>query len=261
MLQNFTYGKKFCAIEHVSVNDEEHIHGLLLNKKQQELVIDSSFEIKSIAGLETHISNKQHLFLVINTNKVVSKTINEVLEPLQAMQRAFPNLKQDDFYYEIFTTRQKTFVAICRKEDVQILLNSYKEKRYSIIGFSLGNLSVSAIEQYINTDKINTSNAVITFENQKVSQITLRHSEKQQFYINGLEVANTTVLSLAGILTYYSNQSKTISNFQAFIQDLKLQFKQQHIFNHGLKISLATIFVLLLGSVLLFTNYTTKVQD
>jgi len=94
-----------------------------------------------------------------------------------------------------------------------------------------------------------------------VSEITLNHSEKQLFHINGLEVANTTVLPLAGVLTYCSNQSKTVSNFQEFIQDLNLQFKQQHIFNHGLKISLATIFVLLLFSFLLLTNYTIKIED
>jgi len=180
---------------------------------------------------------------------------------LQAIQQAFPNLKQDGFYYETFTTCQKTFVAICRKEDVQIALNSNKEKQYSIIGFSFGNLSVSILEKYIDNNEINTSNAAVKFDNQKISEITLNHSEKQRLHINGLEVANTTVLSLAGILTYYRHQSKTVSNFQEFIQDLNLQFKQQHIFNNGLKISLATIFVSLLFSFLVFTNDTTKIEN
>lgn len=261
MLQKFTYGNKFSAVEHVSVNGQEQIYGLLLSKKQQELVIVTSFELNSIAEIEEHLPAKQHLFLVINTNKVVFKNLDEVLEPLQAVQRAFPNLKLDNFYYETYTALNKTFVAICRKDDVHILLNSYKEKQRSVIGFSLGNLSISSLENFMNKESISTSNAFVHFNNHEISGITLSPPEKQQLHINGLKVTNTTVLALAGILSYYTNQSKTISNFQELLHDLHLKFKQQHIFNLGLKISLATIFVLLLFSFLLFTNYTTKIAD
>jgi len=261
VLQNFTYGKILCAVEHVSVNDQEQIHGLLLSKKKKELVIDSCFEAVTLAEIDEHIPSKQHLFLVVNTNKVLFKKLNEVLEPLQAVQRAFPNLKLDDFYYETYITIHKTFVAICRKEDVHTLLDSYKEKHFSVVGFSLGNLSISSLENFVNMKEINTSNAAVLFEDQKVSGITLNHSEKQNFNINGLELTTKAVLPLAGILTYYTNQSKTTSNFKELIQELHLKFKQQHIFNLGLKISLATIFVLLLFSFLLLTNYTSKIED
>ena len=261
MLQNFTYGKKFCAVEHVSVNSQEQIHGLLLIKKKKELVIDSSFEADTLVEIDGHIPSKQHLFLVINTNKVLFKNLDEVLEPLKSVQKAFPNLKLDDFYYETFTTIHKTFVAICRKEDVNTMLDSYKEKQFSVVGFSLGNLSISSLENFVNMKEINTSNAAIQFDDQKVLAITFSHSEKQNLNINGLEVTNTSVLSLAGILTYYTNQSKTTSNFNELIHELHLKFKQQHIFNLGLKISLATIFVLLLFSFLLLTNYTSKIED
>ena len=76
-----------------------------------------------------------------------------------------------------------------------------------------------------------------------------------------MELDNKCLLPLAGILTYFTNATKTVSNFSQLISELKAQFKQQHIFNLGLKISLATIFVLLLFSFLLFTNYTTKIGE
>lgn len=261
MIEKFTYGKIFCAVEHITINSHEQINGLILSKNKKELVLDSNFEIDALEKISDRISPKQHLFLIMNTNKVLFKSIDERLEALFAVQQAFPNLKLEDFYYETYVSSTKTFVAICRKVDVHKLLDSYTERKYTVIGFSLGNLGISMLEDFINHSKLSTSNAEIQFSEQKIASISLSSSEKESFNLNGLELTNNSILPFTGILNYYTNTSKTVSNFSSVIAELKGKFKQQHVFNLGLKISLATIFVLLLFSFLLFTNYTTKIED
>ena len=261
MLEKLTYGKTFCTLEYVSKGGKELINGLVLSKSKKELVHKASFEIDDMTKLPDYISPKQHLFLIINTNKVLFKSLDGVLESRKAVQLAFPNLRLEDFYYETHTAAQNTIVAICRKEDVKLVLNSYKEKNHPVIGFSLGNLSISWLENLVGQDEITTSNATVRFVDQKITDISLNNPKKQSVNINGLKLNSTAILALSGILRCYTNASKTVSNFNSVNTGLKVKFKQQHVFNLGLKISLATIFVLLLFSFLVFTNYTSKIKD
>jgi Tfp pilus assembly protein PilN len=67
-------------------------------------------------------------------------------------------------------------------------------------------------------------------------------------------------LSLAGILSYYTNQKFTQLNFLDRINKLNNDFKQKRIFDIGLKIGLGTVFILLLVSFLFFSSYTSKID-
>ncbi len=259
MLERFTYGQRLCAVEHVTIAGKEHINGLLLSKKKKELLVDRAFEEYEFEKLSNHIPPKQHLFLIINSSNVLFRQLNGVLEPKRALQQAFPNLKIDDFYYEIYLSKASTLVAICRKATIQKLLGKYASMNFNVIGFSLGNMSVTHLENFLDKRQIATSNALVKFEDQKVSYVTLNQLLKKDYIINGLELNNDLTLPLSGILNYYLKTSKTVSNFDAKIEELRENHKQQHLFNLGLKISLATIFVLLLFSFLLFSNYTTKI--
>ena len=262
ILKYLKYGTQFCAIEHVAVQNEEFLYGLLLSKKKGVFTIQKTFETETPKGLTKYIAAKQHLFLIINTSKVLSKSLDGLFEPEKAVSLAFQNLKLSDFYFETYTTHQKTYVALCRKAVINTILENYQSLGYNIIGFSLGNLAVSQLENLVDEPQINSSNAKIIFEAGTITDIAQKETETSDYLINGLKVRNTSVLSLSGILSYYTNRLKTTSNFSLNVaKQLQNNYDQKRFFDIGLKTGLGFIFISLLVSFLFFSNYSSKIDE
>ncbi len=263
-LRTYTkFGNLFCGVEHTYCNGKEIINSLQLKKKKEEFVIENSLECESITELKNHLPAKQHLFLIVNTEKVLFKTLKGVFNTSkEAMTVAFPNLLLEDFYYEILQTDTHTFIAICRKNVVENYIKTYHENQLRVIGFSLGNVVASQLVGFVKNIALETSNKVIVFDEQKISTIsslTTATMDKQD--INGIQVSSKRVLSLAGILAYYAAEKRTISNFSKRLHTLNTDFKGHLFFDIGLKVGLGTVFVLLLVSFLLFSNYTTNINE
>lgn len=255
------FGNRYAAVEHCSIGKEEQLNSLVLRKKNAEFVIESSFQTNNMESLIEEFPKQQHVFLVINTDKVIFKALDEVADEKKLLASAFPNLKIDDFYYEIIKTKERSFIAICRKDAVHSLVDVYKKKQLNVVGFSLGPLVVFQLEGLVDKTKISTSNSFIYLKDNFISNIRLAEVPSMESIINGLKINNNSILPLAGILTYFGNHTKTITNFSSIGTQLIINFRQQRIFNFGLKICLATIFTLLLLSFLLFTNYSTKINE
>ena len=183
------------------------------------------------------------------------------LEAQRALTEAFPNLKIEDFYYEFHTSNGKTFIAICRRDLIERILKEYASNQYNVLGFSLGNLVISQLAGFIEATTIQTSNGTVDFTKRTISEISFTTNEQNIYTINGLKISNVSVLSLAGILAYYTNSFVTHTNFVDTMVALKNNFKHKRIFDIGLKTGLGVLFISLLTSFMLFTHYATKIDE
>ncbi len=261
MFQEFLNKSSFCAVEHCTINGQEQLFGLRLKKEAKKLRLEQEFVTDSIEGLSSFLKPKETVYLIINTGQILFKELHSVLEPREALRLAFPNLALADFYYEGYASSEKAFVVICRKEVISSIIASYQKLNYGIIGFSLGNLAMSQLAPMVAQDRISSTNASIHFKDKELIRIEPGQPTEEKMTINGLALSNTSTLSFAGILRSYFNVKTTTSNFESYNDQLKEQVKQQHFFNLGLKISLATIFVLLLFSFLQFSSYRSKIAS
>ena len=240
-------------------NDTKNL--LVLKKYKKELFVEKSSQLQAIAEVASAIPGKSPLFLVINTEKVLFKEIQANNDPQKAIAEAFPNLKIEDFYYEILNIEAQTFVAICRKDDVDILIEECQHHALNVVGFSLGNLTTSNLAQLLDIEKFSTSNSTIDIVENSISNIAVNTSTPKTHYnINGLEVSNNDVLPLAGAIGYYAKQKKTLTNFNHVNVKLSDEYEQKQRFDVGLKASLAIVFILLLVSVLLYSSYASKIN-
>jgi len=256
-----TFGNLFCGVEHTFIDGQEKLYGLLLKKKKGEFLVEKTFSCTDIGQLIDYLPKNQSLFLIINNENVLFKSVPDVIHEQKALALAFPNLKKEDFYYEVSTTKSDTYIAICRKEYIDSLIEEYQKKSYQIIGFSLGNLAIFQLADFIEDDKIYSSNSSIYLKNGTVESITYATGLQSNMYIiNGLQIASKYILSLAGILNYYVGAKNSVSNFSIQVDKLINNFKQGRIFSILLKFGLAFIFVLLLISYLFFSNYTSKID-
>ena len=93
------FGNIFCGVEH---NSQQTVEAVLLQKKNNEVIIKDSFVTLTVEEIVQKLPKKQHVFLIVNNDDVLSKYIQSTeKQSNQLLFEAFPNLKINDFYYEI----------------------------------------------------------------------------------------------------------------------------------------------------------------
>ena len=257
MKRYLIYGHNFCAVEH-AYNSSYQI--LELTKKRRELVISKQENYTSQKAVFESLKNKKHLFLVLNNEQILSKNIPTAgISEDRLVKTAFPTIVLQDFYVEILKNDSTSFIAICRKDVIDTLIQEYAARGICVIDFSLGNLAIKNVQSYIQESQIFTSNACIILENNKIETIEIKTPLQEIYQINGLDVSNKYVLSFAGILSYYSNELHT--NSSTLKKRLTNIYKQQRFFALGLKYSLGFLFIALLINFLVFNSYQRKVSE
>lgn len=252
--QLLIYGKNYTAIEHAENNS---FNLLQLTKQKNELVISNNEQTHSFEKNIEELKGQKHIFLIVNNEKVLSKKVTDTsLERTSIVRNAFPSISMSDFYYEILVTETDSFVSIVRKEVVDKIISAYKEKGISVIDFSIGNLVIKNLKDLIGDKTLFSSNAKIYFDSKTIKEISKENTSKVIYSINDLEVSNTTILPLAGIISYYSkNASSTIS------EELKENYIQKLFFDVGLKVGLGFLMMILLINFLFFSSYREQVSN
>ncbi|HCE55590.1 MAG TPA: hypothetical protein DER05_11605 [Lutibacter sp.] len=249
------YGSYYAAVEHQS-NDDNKLALLVLKKEKNEFKVETQKKLSSIKEVAETLNKNQHLYLAVNNNQVLSKSVKKELNEDKALQNGYSTIKISDFYYEIVQLEDCTHISICRKEYIQKLIDDYKQQHLNIIGFTLGNSAVIHLLPFLESTSISTSNASLAIANNLISSIDLIDKvDEHPYLINGIEILNNYTLSLAAIISYYSNGIKTASNFNSYNTLISKEFAQKRFFSLGLKTGLAVLFISLLVNFLLFDYY------
>lgn len=249
------YGLSYCAVEHA---DNEQFFFLQLKRKKKELVISNKGEASDFDALVSEIQGQKHIFLVVNNEQVLTKkVVNTQTTEERLVKGAFPNIALSDFYYRIYKNEQEAFIAISRKDYVNKIIETYKAQKISVVDFSLGSLSLERLIGLIDGEQIAASNAKVALSEQKIASIEKQAVPESIYTINELELSNKHVLSLAGIIDYYTGRSATNSTQK----ELQQEYLQNRFFNLGFKFVLGFLFVMLLVNFLIFSSYQSKDQQ
>lgn len=242
------YGTKYTAIEYA---EKSIFNFLQLVKKKNELLIHKKNQFKKEADCIQNLKNEKHAFLIVNNEEVLSKKIDFLKnDNAYALKVAFPNIKISDFYYEVYHTPLASFVSIIRKSYMDALLEKYTKNGIAIIDFSLGNLAIQNIKTFIEVPAVSTSNKIISFEEQELLHIEEASIKKSKYTINSLEVSSDNLLTLSGILSYYSGRKISVLSNQLY-----QNYIQKRQFTVGLKCALGFLLTILLLNFLFFSNY------
>lgn len=253
------FGNTYCGIEH---HGKSTIEAILLQKQKNTLEVINAYNENAIETISKKLPKKQHTFLVINNDEVLSKYIENVSkDDNQLLYNAFPSVSKNDFYYEIHSAQSNHLVSICRKSYIDKLIETYLEYGIQIVGFSLGNSLTAVVNDFIKEDRYFTSNATITKENEVLSATEFtEYSSKQLYDINGIDIQNSKLLSFAGALSYILQREKTTVNFEEKIKNLLQAFKEKRFFSQFFIFGLGLILLLLLINFFVFNSYFQEVE-
>lgn len=260
--QSILFGKQYLGIEHFSTENEEKTAFLEVRRKKNELVISKEdIRIFKDSVLEL-MSNKVPFYLVINTNQVIQKEIEETdTSDNKLLHKAFPNLRWEDFYYEIWRLKHKSIICICRKSYVEVLIAKYQKKKLSISNISLGNTSISSLLNISKPEKLETNNHTIRFNNDDITISSSVNKNIFHYDINGLQISNPQVLAFTAILQSILNRKLITSNLTGLNLSLRDAYLQKQFFNKGIQIGIGILLTILLINFFVFTTFYKKVQE
>lgn len=267
LLNKLIYGNTYCAIEHNNIEGKDSFNVLQLLHKKGTLEILSSDSFKNIKDVFATLKKEQHVFIVLNNDKVLSKKVDGKFEELnKAVAIAFPNIITSDFHIEVSLQKHHSFISICRNADIESILDIYKKNNINVIGYSLGNNILSnTINYFSDQTTIYTSNAIISLDEtnnmSKVENTNTLNTINEDYNINGLKVNSSEILNFSGIISYYSNTNLNKNNYSDTINQLKETFRQKRIFSNSLKFGLGFILLGLLINFLFFTLYRNNVNS
>jgi len=256
------YGNRFCGLEHTSKEDGESIIVSALKQSKRELNQELTFEHKSIKAVSEKLTKNQRVFLVINNEKVLSKTIqSDQVHADKLVYKSFPNINIEDFYFEVLTENQNHFISICRRDYIDALIEDYLLNNIFVTNISLGNNIIATIKSFIKGQEIFTSNALVIIDEVNTINIDKALVENKFYNINGLRVSNTEVLSFSGAIQFVLKNNSSKTNFEVKHLALLNDFKQTRFFNLFLKFAGLLILGLLLVNFLFFNHYFNKVNN
>jgi len=204
---------------------------------------------------------KKRAFLVINTNNVITKIEKGAgTDEMALVHKAFPNLKLEDFFYEITSHKNSQLISICRKSYVNECLEFFKQKGVTITGFSIGASNITVLVPFMGETSFSLSNKEVVTDEEGIVDIRSEMGHKGQEYdVRGMPVTGKELLGFANILTYIKNLHGGKSNFRAINNTLKEEGLHGHLFNVFLKSGIALILTMLVVNFLFFNHYYSKI--
>ncbi|WP_396146015.1 hypothetical protein [Flavobacterium sp.] len=240
------------------LDSEDGIAVLHIKKKADELLIENKEKRSSIDNLTNRPNKELPIFLTINNNQVIHKEI-DTAEGIDTklLHKAFPNIKLEDFYYQIWRLNQKSIIAICRKSYIEELLQQFKDLKLSITSISLGVCGLSQISDYVGSKIINTNSQSIDIDKESILNSN-QDSLVKTYDINGLEIQNTYLLGFCSVLQKIIPNKNLSGSVDLINEKLYNNFYQNSFFRKGLRFMVFALLVILLINFFLFNFYYKK---
>lgn len=259
----FTKGNTFYGLEIYQIDGVVQFRLLQATKKKGELVIMDTQSFDELETLPNLAKVSVPIYLIYNTDSVVTKNTTSNFEDRAAVEQVFPGLNFENFFYQISKLKDLSYISVVKKQDVENYLAQLKKMKFNVGGFSLGPCSLNAILDYLKNDFIFTNTDKVILNG--VSDANLSISRKKDssvstYNINGLSVKNTEVMAFSGILSFLTSNKMAASNFGDVAQNLQSEFATSRTFGILLRSSLGFILLLLLSNFLLFNFYFDRVQ-
>jgi len=262
LLTYLKYGNRFCGVELTTHNGNDSINALIIKQSKKELNLEKSFNVNSIDSLQSEVTKNQHVTLVINNNNVLLKVIeNENHDSLKLVHKAFPNIKIEDFYFEILSKENKHFISLCRKDYIDKLITKFSKLKLWVIDISLGNNLIDSISKFIHQNHIYSSNSKIEIVKGNLVEIKKVEVLEENYNVNGVDVSSKQLLSFCGALNCVLNSNNTKANIAVKKTKLVSDFNHNRFFNVLFKTGGLFILGLLLINFFFFNHYFKKVNE
>ena len=133
-------GTTFYGLEVFQSDGATQYHITEVTRRKGELNIVRSTTFGNVETMAKELRPQLPLYLVYNTASVITKTAEKssALKQRALVENLFPGLNFEDFLYQIAPVRNTLLVSICKKKELEGLMETLKSHKIQLVGASLG---------------------------------------------------------------------------------------------------------------------------
>lgn len=253
-------GTTFYGLEVFQSGGATQYHITEIARRKGELHIVRSNTFGNMEAMAKELKPQLPLYLVYNTASVITKTIEKssALKQRALVENLFPGLNFEDFLYQIAPVRNCLLVSICKKKELEDLMETLKSNKIQLVGASLGPGPLHSIIDFLQEASITTNSETIALEDANNNSITIARQEKPQlttYDLNGLAVDHTDVLGFGGVVDFLSDSNGVDSNFGNTVEGFRNNFTTNRTFTLLLRSFIVILLGILLVNFLVFNRY------
>lgn len=258
----FLEGNLFCGIEVTQGTNGTGYIAILIRRKKNQLVVEATETFNDLLSVKAFIPKNTPVFVCINTDKVLIKDVQSSDNKSALVNKVFPNINPDNFYYELITTKNRSLVSVCRKEVADAVINDIEKESISVCGFSIGISAITPVIPHLNTDHIALSSYVIALEDTEIQSLTKINTENHRvFSLNGMELKSCYLLAFGGLLLYVLKSHNSFANFSDQNIAYAKEVSQKRFFGSFLKVGITLLLLSLLINFAVFSYYFDKAEN
>jgi hypothetical protein len=242
------------------------LHACLLTINGNELNIEQKITgLTDINELKKYIPAKTPLAVnLVGKGVLIKQTDRIESEGDLNFANILPNAKEEDFYTQLFTSGNKSFIALIRKQEADKWINLLRKLDFIPVAFSLGPFTINQVISQLNVyEQDFTFNGHIIKRSDQNDWITYQYNESAAsvypFKLENEQIDEALLIPYAAAfqLALYPNIGLIKGNITSLDQELRKRAGIIKLKVQG-AIILVVFFMLLLANFFLFSYYNTS---
>ncbi len=254
---------EICAVE-IAFSDAATIfHYTHLKNKNNKLEVVYTGTSEKLEFQKNIEKNKIPVLIIANGKGIVLKKISLAENTEQnfdeLVRSNLPTINTTDFFVQLFKTSETTaFIALCRKEQLNAVLEELKNKKIEIANLLIGATAIAGLKPlWSDFNSIPTTFHVLELTNNEIDTISPVSNEVSKLKIDDIELNSLYTLGFAVGLSYLTQNKIADTNAQEL-----LEIEHKHLDKNKFRIlticCVAIAFVLAITNVVFYTNYFDK---
>jgi hypothetical protein len=254
-------GFKHYAIEIYTVKGIDRFRVIELAQNSNNLEFKNTWNCEDRESVKGHLKKEKPLVVVFNTKNVITRFVKreESINDIRLLNQYYPNLDQDQFYYEVTSFRDQAIICISKKDEIDSRIEKIQSDSGDIVSFSLGLSVLSVLEAFLKDSEIHTASQKIILDSE-ANDVSIQSTSNSNciYTLNGLNVKNYDLMAFAGIVNSLNTNPLGYGNTSASITKLREDFSKKRQYKIILKSTVLVILILLTANFLIFNYYFTE---
>ncbi|TXK78891.1 hypothetical protein [Mesonia sp. K4-1] len=258
------YGNTVYGIELIESPNGSILNGTVLKKTKNEVDIDKTFQVDGVESLPEYVSKNKAISLIINTKDVLYKCIHSNQKDGETLINiAFPNINITEFYYQIISNNSNVHIFLCRKIQLEKIVNQFTALKYQVVEVNLSNFLTQYLHLFSENKTFKTSNSIISLEGDSIKYIKRQNlgGVKEGYDFKGLSVSNHHLLSFLASISLLLNFEPLHTNLLESNKKLQKAYLQERFYKLFSNFAIAFLLISLLINFIFFNSNYTAVQE
>lgn len=254
---------EICSVEVAFSDNGTVFHYTHLKNKNNKLEVVYTASSEKLEFPKNIEKNKVPVLLIANGKGIILKknTLSENSEQNfeELIRTNLPTINTYDFFVQLFkTSNNSAFIALCRKEQLNSILEELKNKKIEVANILIGATAINGLKPlWSDFNSVPTTFHSIELTNSEVDTISTAANELSKIKIDDIDLDSFHTIGFAAGLSYLTQRKISETN-SAELVEVENKHLEKNKFRVLMISCVAIAFVIAITNVFFYTTYFDK---